>query len=185
MPTLKLSASVLEKITPKLGDMLKQQSPEKKSKETDAKNKKLKNKKDAKPKKQQQQEKRTIEDALQRRDKTLRWLCSKYPLCFNKQNPVPLKIGVNEDIFAILPKYISRGVVRKALAHYTRLSRYLNALVSNSNRYNLNGEIVGTISEKERDFAQMKIDSFADANAIKEDVPDLTQPSDENLLKNE
>lgn len=184
MPTLKLSASVLEKIAPKLGDMLKQQSPEKKSKETGGQNKKLKNKKDAKPK-QQQQEKRTIEDVLKRRDKTLRWLCTKYPLCFNKQNPVPLKIGINEDIFAILPKYISRGIIRKALAHYTRLSNYLNALISNSNRYNLSGEIVGTISEKERDFAQMKIDSFADANAITEDVPDLTSPSDEKPLKNE
>lgn len=152
-PTLKLSASGLEKVFPKLEAVLKEPSLKK-------------NLKGPKPdlteklKKKKQAQLHDPKEFLKKRNKTLMWLCNRYPKCFSVASPLPLKIGIILDIYEIIPEAISRTIIRKVLKRYTNTKRYLDALLSNPKRYNLDGEIVGEVGEKERSFAQSKIDSF-------------------------
>jgi len=170
--TLKLSASGLEKVSSKLKDVLghgaqneknRFQAVDRKSSKSkkSVKNQAEKHLKETKPKKAQSDPKKALEDFLKKRGKTLMWLCKHYPKCFSIKDPVPLKIGIIEDIFAVVPKIMSKTILRKVLKRYTRTARYLNALVSNPHRYNLEGERVGEVTAKERSFAKTTIDSFA------------------------
>jgi ProP effector len=71
-------------------------------------------------------------------------------LCFPKENPVPLKIGIIRDIFDVLPQDFSRINVRKALARYTKSKVYKQALESGSHRYDLNGNEAEAVSEEHK-----------------------------------
>jgi sRNA-binding protein len=101
-----------------------------------------------------------LKDFLKKRNRTLMWLCKNYPKCFSIERPVPLKIGIIRDIYEIIPAAISRTIVRKVLQRYTRTKRYLDALISNPYRYNLEGERAGDVSNKEKETAQAIIDTF-------------------------
>jgi ProP effector len=83
----------------------------------------------------------------------IHWLREKYPLCFSKENPLPLKIGIIKDIFAVLPPDISRLSVRKALARYTKSPEYKQALKTCPHRYDLNGNEAGIVSEEHKSAA--------------------------------
>jgi ProP effector len=83
----------------------------------------------------------------------VRWLRDKYPLCFSKENPLPLKIGIIKDIFAVLPPDISRLSLRKTLARYTKSPKYKQALKTCPHRYDLDGNEAGIVSEEHKSAA--------------------------------
>lgn len=79
---------------------------------------------------------------------------------------MPLKIGIIRDIYEIIPEAISRTIIRKVLQRYTRTKRYLDALISNPHRFNLKGEVVGGVSDKERDIARKMFDAFGGISRV-------------------
>lgn len=89
------------------------------------------------------------------------WLMQTYPACFRKTKPQPLKHGIRNDI---LEHYHLDDVVftidnlRETLGWYRRRFQYLQAIVAKRPRIDLNGNIVGEVTDEEVEEAleQMK-----------------------------
>jgi ProP effector len=92
----------------------------------------------------------------------LDWLVENYPLCFNKENPRPLKKRIEKDIFIDLPEGLSFSKIslREALHYYTSSSQYRQNLIDASHRYNLQGEAGEEITENEKQLAQEQLTIF-------------------------
>jgi ProP effector len=86
-------------------------------------------------------------------------VAGKYPLCFSKEEPLPLKIGILKDIFADMPEdsKFSRRSIRNALAFYIRSKKYQSALTTRLHRYDLNGNETEPISEEHKAAARDKL----------------------------
>ncbi|WP_010304085.1 ProQ/FINO family protein [Candidatus Odyssella thessalonicensis] len=86
---------------------------------------------------------------------SLDWLMATYPNCFDKENPKPLKLRIEKDIFNNLPEELpfARHHIRKALAIYTKRRKYQKALVENPHRYDLSGNVVEEVSEEHKERA--------------------------------
>lgn len=94
----------------------------------------------------------------------LDWLIDTYPLCFNKNEPKPLKRRIEKDVFAELPEELpfSRLSIREAIAYYTRSPKYRQALIDNSHRYDLQGEEIEEILPKHQQLAQDQLIKFSE-----------------------
>jgi ProP effector len=108
-----------------------------------------------------EQQKRIVVDTQQ-------WLFEAFPKCFREDHALPLKVGILKDIFEQLPKdqSISRIQVRRALKFYTNHPLYQKALTKKEERFDLNGDVVSTITGEhkaiaERNIALRKLKSFA------------------------
>ncbi len=81
-----------------------------------------------------------------------------FPVWLNFQ---PLAIGIDKDLFKLVNDEQfpggSKKVVQKVLRMHTHHGRYLAALVRGGERYQLNGESNGVVSEPERQWAAEKI----------------------------
>ncbi|EHE1282194.1 ProQ/FinO family protein [Salmonella enterica] len=79
------------------------------------------------------------------------------PELFNLDEPKPLKVGVLDDIqqdIAARDLTIGAGVLKAAIASYTRRIRYKKALAAGGARYDLNGQRCGEITpEQQREAA--------------------------------
>ncbi|WP_032112705.1 ProQ/FINO family protein [Candidatus Paracaedibacter symbiosus] len=89
----------------------------------------------------------------------LDWLKETYPLCFKKNEPVPLKKRIEKDIFAVLPDNLpfSKVSIRDAIRFYAHWNQYQTALITASHRYNLQGEAVEEVTEHEKEFARQQL----------------------------
>ncbi len=92
----------------------------------------------------------------------LDWLVENYPLCFNKENPRPLKKRIEKDIFIDLPEGLSfsKISIREALHYYTSSSQYRKNLIETSHRCNLQGEIGEEVTTNEKQLAQEQLTLF-------------------------
>lgn len=99
----------------------------------------------------------------------LDWLVDAYPLCFNKDEPKPIKRHIEKDIFANLSQELSfsRLSIREAIAYYTRSPKYRQALINNSHRYNLQGEQVEEIRPEHQLLAQEQLIIFAEKQKVR------------------
>jgi len=77
----------------------------------------------------------------------LRLVQEKLPKAFPKEKCLLLKIGIDVDIAKELK--LSRWKVKKFLSIYTCSEAYVKEHVVDSPRYDLNGEVVGKVSEKQ------------------------------------
>ena len=88
--------------------------------------------------------------------KAEQWLRETYPLVFSEKRHLPLKIGIEKDIFQnqgdALP--FSRALVRKAIGFYVKHPLYLKNILEGSLRYDLQGHISGTVDQTHKDNAQ-------------------------------
>ncbi len=144
--TLSLSKDGMEMVSSKVEDMMRRIEKV----ETIAKQKKQ-----PKPSKKTKEEKKkerplTIQEQKIKIYATFRWLYKNYPKCFFEKKVVPLKIGIAKDILLQLPNAISKRMMRIVLKRYTHSIRYINALIANENRYDLDGEIAGIVTEEEK-----------------------------------
>jgi hypothetical protein len=57
--------------------------------------------------------------------------------------PVPLKIGIGDDVIALLAGTYGRKVTKRALSFWTKRNVYLEALARGGARYDLDGTIAG------------------------------------------
>ncbi|HAF4709409.1 TPA: proQ/FINO family protein [Salmonella enterica] len=79
-----------------------------------------------------------------------------WPELFNLDNPKPLKTGVLNDIqrdIAARNLTIGAGVLKSAIASYTRRIRYKKAIAAGGARYDLNGQPCGEVTPKQQQEA--------------------------------
>lgn len=81
----------------------------------------------------------------------LKWLCERYPRCFNLENRQPIKIGIAEEIATGWPSE-SRHTMRKALQIYTTDPSYLANCAVGKPRIGLDGKQVGTVESNQAFF---------------------------------
>ena len=91
--------------------------------------------------------------------------CEKYPDCFSRENPKPLKIGIHKDIVAEMGDASLEGEISQALKKYVSKDVYLEARKAGGSRYDLEGKESGEVSEEHRVDAEKWLERRA---ALKE-----------------
>ncbi|WP_052383895.1 ProQ/FINO family protein [Litchfieldella xinjiangensis] len=86
----------------------------------------------------------------------------RYTDTFFKGHTRPLKIGIHEDLMQREPW--PEKLVRRALASYVHLPRYLKAVRAGTERVGLNGEPAGTVTEGEAKYAKKQLDELQAQN---------------------
>jgi sRNA-binding protein len=100
----------------------------------------------------------------------LKWAAVAWPAAFGK--PVPLKLKISRDMAQAIPnapRYCGHdnwnrdkvnGVVAAALAAWTRQDTYLVELQVGAPRIDLNGQVAGVVSEREKAHAIELLDEI-------------------------
>jgi ProP effector len=85
----------------------------------------------------------------------IKLLCSKFPRAFFllEARRVPLKLRIDLDIRARLGDAVSAKELGKALGCYTANQYYLAASVASAVRFDLDGNVAGTVTADEAVFA--------------------------------
>ena len=81
------------------------------------------------------------------------YLVDTYPHTFNIENPKPLKLHIDKDIYPNLPEGISRLKIRQALSAYTRYTQYLESFTKYTQRVDLTGVFVEDVTDSQREHA--------------------------------
>ncbi|ECE0791355.1 proQ/FINO family protein [Salmonella enterica subsp. diarizonae] len=88
--------------------------------------------------------------------KHMRRVLAFWPELFNLDSPKPLKVGVLDDIqrdIAARSLTIGAGVLKAAIASYTRRIRYKKAIAAGGARYDLSGQPCGEITPEQQQTA--------------------------------
>lgn len=90
-------------------------------------------------------------------------IIATWPNAFNFDNPKPLKVGIIYDI-RNASKEKNLGFpsfkVAAALNFYIEREEYRKAILDSENRFDLNGQVCGEITEKEKEHAKRRIAKF-------------------------
>lgn len=128
--------------------------------------------------KQQPAQERVRPEGMNRRQwknfKHMRRVLALWPELFNLDNPKPLKVGVLDDLMQDINARnltIGAGVLKAAIASYTRRIRYQKALAAGGARYDLNGQPCGEITPEQQQEA-------ADALKKAKDKPETESATD-------
>jgi len=99
----------------------------------------------------------TLEDI----QKAAEWLCKTYPLLFTEKRNLPLKTGIEKDIFEKEGDQMvfTRSLVRKSIGFYVNHPLYLKNIIEGTLRYDLTGQEAGSIEKGHRENAQEILDS--------------------------
>lgn len=90
----------------------------------------------------------------------------RYTETFFKGHTRPLKVGIHEDLVAREPW--PEKLVRRALACYVHLPRYLKAVRAGAERVGLDGESDGVVSEGEAKYARKQLDELQAQNRTRQ-----------------
>lgn len=82
------------------------------------------------------------------------WL-KAYPAAFTLNEPKPLKIGIHKDLQQA--EDLTEKLVKRVLANYVKLPRYLNSIKADADRVDLNGQVCGQVTAEEETFAQEQL----------------------------
>lgn len=82
----------------------------------------------------------------------------RYPQAFFKGHTRPLKVGIHEELLAREPW--PEKLVRRALACYVHLPRYLKAVRAGAQRVGLDGERAGEVTDGEARYAHRQLEAF-------------------------
>ncbi|ECA2717289.1 proQ/FINO family protein [Salmonella enterica subsp. enterica serovar Braenderup] len=88
--------------------------------------------------------------------KNMRRVLELWPELFDLDNPKPLKVGVLDDLMQDISNRnltIGAGVLKAAIASYTRRIRYQKALAAGGARYDLNGQPYGEVTPEQQQKA--------------------------------
>ncbi|HAU2959176.1 TPA: proQ/FINO family protein [Salmonella enterica subsp. diarizonae] len=88
--------------------------------------------------------------------KHMRRILAFWPELFDLDNPKPLKVGVLDDIqrdIAARDLTIGAGVLKAAIASYTRRIRYKRAIAAGGSRYDINGQPCGEVTPEQQQTA--------------------------------
>lgn len=110
--------------------------------------------------KQQPAQERVRPEGMNRRQwknfKHMRRVLALWPELFDLDNPKPLKVGVLDDLMQDISARnltIGAGVLKAAIASYTRRIRYRKALAAGGVRHDLNGQPCGEITPEQQQEA--------------------------------
>lgn len=81
-----------------------------------------------------------------------------YPKAFMPGQPQPLKVGIHEDILAAEGGEMKK--IRRALAGYVKVPRYLRCMKAGAVRLDLTGRNAGFVTAEEAGFAQQQLDNL-------------------------
>lgn len=87
------------------------------------------------------------------------WLFKQYPSTFRVHSPIPLALGTSKELMGQLPEGISRNDFKSAMSWYCGRRDYLKAFLTNTQRINLQGELVGEVTEFDKTSAQERLDN--------------------------
>ena len=89
----------------------------------------------------------------------LDFLCKRFPQCFSRQSPKPLKINIFYDIVDTLGKEapFSKSTLRKTLQFYCYNFNYLNSVLKISRRVGLDGKEIGEVDSAHITYTTDKI----------------------------
>ncbi|ECS8430933.1 proQ/FINO family protein [Salmonella enterica] len=125
------------------------------------------------------QQERVRPEGMNRRQwknvKNMRRVLAFWPELFNLDNPKPLKVGVLDDLMQDISARnltIGAGVLKAAIASYTRRIRYQKALAAGGARHDLNGQPCGEITPEQQQKA-------ADALKKAKDKPEAESATDD------
>jgi len=104
-------------------------------------------------------------EALNPQQRLEHWVKS-YPRAFMPGQPQPLKIGIHEDLHAA--EGGEQKKIRRALAGYVKLPRYLRCLKAGAVRLDLQGGNAGFVTEQEAQFAQEQLEQWEEQKKEKE-----------------
>ena len=82
------------------------------------------------------------------------WLYQTYPTVFKLKKPVPLAIGIGEELLKQLPDNVTVAEFKAAMSWYCRRTAYHKAILKHKQRINLQGELVGEVTENDKRLAQ-------------------------------
>lgn len=82
----------------------------------------------------------------------------RYTSTFFKGHTRPLKVGIHEDLLAQEPW--PEKLVRRALACYVHLPRYLKAVRAGAERVDLEGQPAGVVNDEEARHARKKLEAL-------------------------
>jgi sRNA-binding protein len=89
---------------------------------------------------------------------TLKIFQQRWPALFDRSLVLPLEIGIDDCIGAVLAGTVSKSHLRDALKHWTSRDGYLLALTrSGAMRVSLAGQLVADVTEKEREHARGRL----------------------------
>lgn len=89
-----------------------------------------------------------------------------FPKAFMPGQPQPLKIGIHEDLEAV--EGGDQKKIRRALAGYVKLPRYLRSLKTGAVRLDLQGGNAGFVTQQEAEFAQQQLEQWEQQKEQKE-----------------
>ncbi|SFC39438.1 ProQ/FINO family protein [Marinospirillum celere] len=104
-------------------------------------------------------------EAMNPQQRLEHWV-SKYPRAFMPGQPQPLKIGIHEDLLAA--EGGDQKKIRRALAGYVKLPRYLRCLKAGAVRLDLQGSNAGFVTEQEAEFAREQLELWETQKKQKE-----------------
>lgn len=96
-------------------------------------------------------------DALNPQERLKHWI-KTYPKAFMPNQPQPLKVGIHEEILAAEGGDLKK--IRRALAGYVKVPRYLRCMKKGAARLDLQGSHVGLVNEEEAGFAQAHLQTL-------------------------
>ncbi|NLW05805.1 MAG: hypothetical protein GX029_11385 [Pseudomonadaceae bacterium] len=93
-------------------------------------------------------------DKLNPQQRLQHWVKS-YPRSFIPNQPQPLKVGIHKELLATEGGDIKK--IRRALASYVKVPRYLRCIKEGAVRVDLKGDNAGLVSKEEAGFAQANL----------------------------
>lgn len=95
-----------------------------------------------------------------------KWLCTRFPKCFDPINKKPLKIGISDEIEMIYKNEnfapIDKMVLRNVLKRYVGDTRYHKAVFELKQRFNLQGQPVEDYAPEHVDYSKRRLDEIAE-----------------------
>jgi sRNA-binding protein len=110
------------------------------------------------------------------RDVTVAMLCARFPKAFflYERRRVPLKIGIRNDVIAVLGDAIDRKLLVRALKHYFVNLGYQLAVRAGRPRYDLDGNVAGQVCAQEAEYALRAIAGLKAMREPKKKSPAVT-----------
>lgn len=102
---------------------------------------------------------------------TISWLEQKYPSAFCYNDPRPLKIAIEKDIFDKLGEGDpTKTEIRRALDFYVNNVKYHEAIFVGMKRYDLNGHEVEDVEQSHKEYAQLRMDKIKELRNKKSEL---------------
>ena len=107
---------------------------------------------------------------------TLDLLRTRYPHCFNSEDPRPLKVGIGQDLRDTLPEEVSLPILHEALAFYVGQSAYLESVKAGAARIDLDGNPAGVVQPDEAEYAAKRLERLRQAADAAASLPSPPPP---------